>query len=72
MEKIGEGTYGVVCKARDRATNQIIALKKILCDEEGVPSTTIREVALLFDMHHENIVRYLFSLCIFTLKDFIY
>lgn len=28
MEKIGEGTYGVVYKAKDRVTGEIIALKK--------------------------------------------
>ena len=30
MEKIGEGTYGVVYKAKDRVTGEIIALKKIM------------------------------------------
>eukprot|EP00567_Pseudictyota_dubia_P008499 CAMPEP_0197443554 /NCGR_PEP_ID=MMETSP1175-20131217/9268_1 /TAXON_ID=1003142 /ORGANISM="Triceratium dubium, Strain CCMP147" /LENGTH=38 /DNA_ID= /DNA_START= /DNA_END= /DNA_ORIENTATION= len=29
LEKIGEGTYGVVYKAKDRVTGEIIALKKI-------------------------------------------
>ena len=29
IEKIGEGTYGVVYKARDRLTHQLVALKKI-------------------------------------------
>ena len=29
IEKIGEGTYGVVYKARDKHTNQFVALKKI-------------------------------------------
>ena len=32
LEKIGEGTYGVVFKARDRITNQTFALKKIVID----------------------------------------
>ncbi|KAF5207820.1 Cyclin-dependent kinase [Thalictrum thalictroides] len=59
VEKIGEGTYGVVYKARDRVTNQIIALKKIRLEQEdeGVPSTAIREIALLKEMQHANIVR---------------
>ncbi|KAF6167340.1 hypothetical protein GIB67_043201 [Kingdonia uniflora] len=59
VEKIGEGTYGVVYKARDRLTNETIALKKIRLEQEdeGVPSTAIREISLLKEMQHENIVR---------------
>ncbi|KAG0591392.1 hypothetical protein KC19_1G172100 [Ceratodon purpureus] len=59
VEKIGEGTYGVVYKARDRLTNETIALKKIRLEQEdeGVPSTAIREISLLKEMHHSNIVR---------------
>ncbi|KAL8547437.1 hypothetical protein ACS0TY_006964 [Phlomoides rotata] len=58
VEKIGEGTYGVVYKARDRLTNEIIALKKIRLEQEdeGVPSTTMREISLLKEMQHGNIV----------------
>lgn len=60
VEKIGEGTYGVVYKARDRVTNETIALKKIRLEQEdeGVPSTAIREISLLKEMQHRNIVRY--------------
>ncbi|KAK4564668.1 hypothetical protein RGQ29_006663 [Quercus rubra] len=59
VEKIGEGTYGVVYKARDRTTNETIALKKIRLEQEdeGVPSTAIREISLLKEMQHGNIVR---------------
>ncbi|XP_064975416.1 cell division control protein 2 homolog 1 isoform X3 [Musa acuminata AAA Group] len=59
VEKIGEGTYGVVYKARDRLTNETIALKKIRLEneDEGVPSTAIREISLLKEMQHNNIVR---------------
>ncbi|KAJ3693975.1 hypothetical protein LUZ60_009455 [Juncus effusus] len=59
VEKIGEGTYGVVYKARDKCTNKIIALKKIRLDQkdEGIPSTAIREISLLKEMQHRNIVR---------------
>ncbi|KAL8108049.1 hypothetical protein AgCh_024472 [Apium graveolens] len=55
VEKIGEGTYGVVYKARDRVTNETIALKKIRIEQEdaGVPSTIIREISLLKEMQHE-------------------
>ena len=60
LEKIGEGTYGVVYKARDLLTNDFIALKKIRLDaeDEGVPSTAIREISLLKELEHPNIVRY--------------
>eukprot|EP00824_Muranothrix_gubernata_P019246 TRINITY_DN38838_c0_g1_i1.p1 TRINITY_DN38838_c0_g1~~TRINITY_DN38838_c0_g1_i1.p1 ORF type:complete len:322 (-),score=80.93 TRINITY_DN38838_c0_g1_i1:82-990(-) len=59
IEKIGEGTYGVVYKARDRETQEIIALKKIRleAEDEGVPSTAIREISLLKELQHANIVR---------------
>lgn len=61
IEKIGEGTYGVVYKARDRATGRFIALKKIRLENEveGVPSTAIREIALLKELRHPNVVRLL-------------
>ena len=59
VEKIGEGTYGVVYKAKDKNTGEIIALKKIRLDaeDEGVPSTAIREISLLKELSHPNVVR---------------
>lgn len=59
LEKIGEGTYGVVYKAKDRVTGEIIALKKIRleAEDEGIPSTAIREISLLKELQHPNIVR---------------
>jgi len=59
MEKVGEGTYGVVYKAKDLVTGDIVALKKIRLDaeDEGVPSTAIREISLLKELNHPNIVR---------------
>ncbi|CAA7408017.1 unnamed protein product [Spirodela intermedia] len=49
LEKVGEGTYGKVYRARERATGKIVALKKTRLpeDDEGVPPTTLREVSLL-------------------------
>lgn len=61
VEKIGEGTYGVVYKARDKLTGNMVALKKIRLDTEteGVPSTAIREISLLKELDHPNIVKLL-------------
>ncbi|KAK0213734.1 kinase-like domain-containing protein [Armillaria fumosa] len=57
----GEGTYGVVYKARDTSTNQIVALKKIRleAEDEGVPSTAIREISLLKELKDDHVVRLL-------------
>lgn len=59
LEMIGEGTYGVVYKAKDTDTGEIYALKKIRLEseDEGIPSTAIREIALLKELQHPNIVR---------------
>ncbi|KAL4854142.1 Cell division control protein 2 A [Chlorella vulgaris] len=58
LGRVGEGTYGVVFKAKDRVTQRVLALKQIRLEqeEEGVPSTAIREISLLKELNHENIV----------------
>lgn len=78
LEKVGEGTYGIVYKAKDER-DEIFALKKIRLETEddGIPSTAIREISLLKELQHPNIVRYVFfmllsvkigSTMLFTLK----
>ena len=59
IEKIGEGTYGVVYKAKNRLTGELVALKKIRleAEDEGIPSTAIREISILKELQHPNIVR---------------
>ncbi|KAF7971851.1 hypothetical protein HWV62_19787 [Athelia sp. TMB] len=59
IEKVG--TYGVVYKARDTQNNSIVALKKIRleAEDEGVPSTAIREISLLKELKDDNIVKLL-------------
>ena len=58
QEELGRGTYGVVYKAQNIETGQIVAIKKIKLDREddGVPSTTMREISLLKNLKHPNIV----------------
>ncbi|KAL3073672.1 hypothetical protein niasHT_039212 [Heterodera trifolii] len=58
-EKIGEGTYGIVFKVRMRANGETKALKQIRLNSgnDGVPSTCIREISLLKELSHPNIVR---------------
>ncbi|KNG47252.1 Pkinase-domain-containing protein [Stemphylium lycopersici] len=57
LEKLGEGTYATVFKGRNRQTGELVALKEIHLDsEEGTPSTAIREISLMKELRHENIV----------------
>lgn len=62
---IGEGTYGVVYRARDRKDGKIYALKRMRRDKdvEGMPISGMREVGILLSLRddhsvpgHENIV----------------
>ncbi|KAK9789048.1 hypothetical protein WJX73_000754 [Symbiochloris irregularis] len=57
--KIGEGTYGEVYQAYTReATPRLLAIKtfKPGKEGEGVSPTAIREIMLLREMHHPNVV----------------
>ncbi|KAK9857178.1 hypothetical protein WJX84_005943 [Apatococcus fuscideae] len=56
LEKVGEGTYGKVYKAKDRNTGALVALKKtrLEMETEGVPSTALREISLLQVLSESN------------------
>ncbi|KAL9600200.1 MAG: hypothetical protein Q9219_003343 [cf. Caloplaca sp. 3 TL-2023] len=57
LSQLGEGTYATVFKGRNRQTGELVALKEIHLDsEEGTPSTAIREISLMKELKHENIV----------------
>jgi len=62
---LGEGTYGKVRQARCRKTGEQRALKQMKLNnrDEGVPSTAIREIAILKELSHENIVRLMDVFC---------
>uniref|UniRef100_A0AAV2M2W7 cyclin-dependent kinase n=1 Tax=Knipowitschia caucasica TaxID=637954 RepID=A0AAV2M2W7_KNICA len=57
LGKLGEGTYATVFKGRSKLTENVVALKEIRLEhEEGAPCTAIREVSLLKNLKHANIV----------------
>ncbi|KAG7400126.1 hypothetical protein PHYBOEH_006834 [Phytophthora boehmeriae] len=58
IECIGAGTYGQVYMAKDKATGDIVAIKKIrsLNEVQGLPVTTIREIKVLKCLNHPNLV----------------
>ncbi|KAM3957165.1 cyclin-dependent kinase 12-like [Aphomia sociella] len=58
ITQIGEGTYGQVYKARDKNTDQLVALKKVRLEneKEGFPITAVREIKILRQLNHKNIV----------------
>ncbi|XP_039068968.1 cyclin-dependent kinase G-2-like isoform X2 [Hibiscus syriacus] len=58
LNKIDEGTYGVVFRAKDKKTGEIVALKKVKMEKEreGFPLTSLREINILLSSHHPSIV----------------
>jgi len=58
MNRIEEGTYGVVYRAKDKRTNEIVALKKLKMEreKEGFPITSLREINTLLIAQHVNVV----------------
>ncbi|PNH00631.1 Cyclin-dependent kinase A-1 [Tetrabaena socialis] len=57
--RVGEGTYGVVYRATDLSSGDKVAVKEMRPDEseEGVPSSALREIAILLELRHDNVVR---------------
>ncbi|XVF11573.1 hypothetical protein REPUB_Repub08aG0039100 [Reevesia pubescens] len=63
LNKISEGTYGIVYRAKDKKTGEIVALKKVKIldrrdsEEYGFPLTSLREINILASFHHSSIVK---------------
>lgn len=74
---VGQGTYGVVYKAKDKVTDAFVAMKvglliyltavfinpfsplqriRLEVEDDGIPSTTLREISVLRQLRHPNIV----------------
>eukprot|EP00900_Chrysochromulina_parva_P011284 jgi/Chrpa1/20156/Chrysochromulina_OHIO_Genome00000612-RA len=59
IAKLDEGTYGVVYKARERDTGDIVALKQIKMNHagsEGFPPTALRELNILLSLKHPHVI----------------
>lgn len=60
LNDIEEGAYGFVARAKEIATGKVVALKRLKIepnDRNGLPVTGLREIQILKDCEHRNIVR---------------
>jgi cell division cycle 2-like len=58
LNHIEEGSYGWVSRARENATGEVVALKKLKMDNlnDGFPVTALREIQTLKESSHRHIV----------------
>ena len=58
LNKIDEGAYGVVYRARDKHSGDVVAIKKLKLEKEkeGFPITALRELSTLISLRHDNII----------------
>ncbi|XP_050831462.1 cyclin-dependent kinase-like 1 isoform X3 [Serinus canaria] len=61
LGKVGEGSYGVVFKCRNKDTGQIVAIKKFQESEEDpvIRKIALREIRMLKQLKHPNLVKLL-------------
>jgi len=61
QDKLGEGTYGTVYRAKCRRTHQQVAIKRIRVthDDDGVPAVAMREISLLKGLANKHVVKLL-------------
>ena len=55
---VGKGTYGQVWKGYNDQTGETIAIKETKIDDikNGIPSNMLREISILKELEHENVV----------------
>uniref|UniRef100_G3P601 Cyclin-dependent kinase 7 n=1 Tax=Gasterosteus aculeatus aculeatus TaxID=481459 RepID=G3P601_GASAC len=61
LDFLGEGQFATVYKARDKTNDTIVAIKKIKVGhrteaKDGINRTALREIKLLQELHHPNII----------------
>lgn len=58
LNHIEEGSYGWVSRARETATGEVVALKKLKMDNlnDGFPVTALREIQTLKESRHNHVV----------------
>jgi serine/threonine protein kinase len=56
VEEIGSGGFGLVAKAKNLRTGTLVAVKTLLVGEDGISPIVIREIAILINLKHPNIV----------------
>lgn len=58
LSKIGEGSYGVVFKCRNRETGQLVAIKKFVESEDDplIRKIAMREIRMLKNLKHPNLI----------------
>merc|ERR1712232_712862 len=61
LEEVGRGVYGAVTRAQRFGSQEMVAIKKLHYDPDawadGIPAHALREVSLLLDFEHPNVVR---------------
>ncbi|XP_078155214.1 cyclin-dependent kinase G-2-like isoform X2 [Carex rostrata] len=59
LNRIEEGSYGVVYRARDKKSGEVVAVKKLKRETEkggGFPMISLREINILLSIRHPSIV----------------
>lgn len=71
IKHLGEGQFANVYKAKDLETGDHVAIKKIKLGSraearDGVNRTALREIKLLQEIHHDNIIGVSFCILLYT------